>query len=163
MIEAYFDGCCEPVNPGGTASYGVVILKDRRKIWEASKLFVPVRGRERETSNNVAEYSGFKAILDYLIEHGLTKSQIIVYGDSNLVIQQMFGNWRIKFGYYVPIARLCKGMLKQFPYITGRWIPREKNSLADELSKAQLKKAGVQFKIQPEGKRDDLQQHEDHP
>jgi len=150
MIEAYFDGCCEPVNPGGTASYGVVILKDRQKIWETSKLFTPKRGREKETSNNVAEYSGFKAILDYLIAHDLTKSQIIVYGDSKLVIEQMFGRWRIKFGYYVPIATTCKAMLKQFPYLTGKWIPREKNFLADELSKAELIKAGVTFRIQPE-------------
>ena len=66
------------------------------------------------------------------------------------VIQQMFGAWRIKFGFYVPIAKTCKAMLKQFPHITGTWIPREKNSLADELSKAELKKAGVKFRIQPE-------------
>ena len=149
-LKAYFDGCCEPVNPGGTAAYGVVILRNRQKIFEASKLFVPQKGREKETSNNVAEYSGFKAILDYLITHNLTDAPITVYGDSNLVIQQMFGTWRIKFGFYVPIAKTCKAMLKQFPHITGTWIPKEKNSLADELSKAELKKAGVKFRIQPE-------------
>jgi len=149
MIEAYFDGCCEPVNPGGTAAYGVVILKNRQKIWETSKLFVPQRGREKETSNNVAEYSGFKAILDYLIAHDLTKSQIVVYGDSKLVIEQMFGSWRINFGYYVPIAKICKAMIKQFPYLTGKWIPREENFLADELSKTEILRAGVKFRIQP--------------
>lgn len=152
MIEAYFDGCCEPVNPGGTAAYGVVILKNRQKIWETSKVFVPRAGREKETSNNVAEYSGFKAVLDYLVAHDMAKAQVIVYGDSKLVIMQMFGNWRIKFGYYVPIAQTCKAMLKQFPYITGKWIPREQNFLADELSKAQLRRAGVSFRIQPEEK-----------
>jgi len=98
----------------------------------------------------VAEYSGFKTILDYLIEHDLTRSQIIVYGDSKLVIKQMFGRWRIKSGYYVPIAKVCKALLKQFPNITGKWIPREQNGLADELSKAQLKGAGVKFRIQKE-------------
>jgi ribonuclease HI len=151
MIEAYFDGCCEPVNPGGTAAYGVVILKNKQKIWETSKLFVPQRGREKETSNNVAEYSGFKAILDYLISQDLTKLPIVVHGDSKLVIMQMFGNWKIRFGYYVPIAKICKAMLKQFPLIMGEWIPREENFLADELSKAMLKRAGVKFRIQPEG------------
>ena len=30
------------------------------------------------------------------------------------------------------------------------WIPRDKNDIADELSKAELKKAGVEFRIQPE-------------
>ena len=140
----------EPVNPGGTAAYGAIIFKDGKKLWEDSKIFIPTRGREKEVSNNVAEYSGFKAILDYLIAHDLTKSQIIVYGDSKLVIEQMFGSWRIKFGYYVPIAKTCKAMIKQFPYLTGEWIPREENFLADELSKAQLKRAGVKFRIQKE-------------
>ena len=115
---------------------------------------MPQKGREKETSNNVAEYSGFKAILDYLIARNLTKSQIVVYGDSQLVIKQMFGDgfgrrWRIKFGYYVPIATICNAMLKQFPYMTGKWIPREENFLADELSKLTLLKAGVKFRIQP--------------
>lgn len=130
--------------------YGAIIFKDGVKIWEDSKIFIPTKGHEKETSNNIGEYSGFKAILDYLIEHDLTKSQIVVYGDSKLVIKQMFGSWRIKFGYYVPIAKICNAMIKQFPYLTGKWIPREENSLADELSKAELKRAGVRFKIQPE-------------
>lgn len=47
MIEAFFDGCCEPVNPGGTAAYGAVILKDGKKIWEASEL-ASQRTRERD-------------------------------------------------------------------------------------------------------------------
>lgn len=157
MIEAYFDGCCEPVNPGGTASYGVVILKNGQEIFRASELFLPKKGRERETSNNIAEYAGFKAILQFLLSNNLQGSQIIVRGDSNLVIQQMFRTlqnhgklWKIKQGHYVPVARECKELLKQFPYIAGEWIPREKNGLADELSKAQLKGAGIKFRIQPE-------------
>ena len=150
MIEAYFDGACEPKNPGGTAAYGIVILNNGQRIFEASKLFIPQKGREHETSNNIGEYSGFKAILDYLIANDLTKSQIIVYGDSKLVIEQMFGTWKINSGYYVSIARTCKAMIKQFPYLTGKWIPREKNFLADELSKAVLRNAGVEFRIQPE-------------
>jgi hypothetical protein len=29
---AYFDGACEPVNPGGTAAYGAVIMQEGRPI-----------------------------------------------------------------------------------------------------------------------------------
>ena len=68
MIKAYFDGCCEPVNPGGTASYGAVIFKGAKRIWECSEVFYPTLGKEKETSNNVAEYCGFIAILEHLIE-----------------------------------------------------------------------------------------------
>lgn len=80
----------------------------------------------------------------------------MIRGDSKLVICQMFiacgyrRKWQMKKGYYLPIALKCKELIKQFPNITGEWIPREENNLADELSKAELKKVGVQFRIQPE-------------
>jgi ribonuclease HI len=143
----------EPVNPGGIAAYGAVILKDGKRIWESSKIFEPKNGQV--TSNNLAEYSGILEILLNLKGMGLEKETIIIRGDSKLVICQMFGNergrhWRIKSGFYVPLAHACKKLLKDFPHAVGQWIPREENGLADELSKAELKRAGVQFRIQPE-------------
>lgn len=155
LIRCFFDGCCEPINPGGTASYGVVIVKESglasfSVLREASEIFYPQKGREKQTSNNLAEYSGFRHILQWLIEQGLNGHCIEIRGDSNLVIQQMFGSWRIKQGFYVPIALECHELLKKFPNIRGKWIPREENSLADKLSKAELLKAGVKFRIQPE-------------
>jgi ribonuclease HI len=151
MIEAYFDGCCEPVNPGGTASYGAVIFVDGERVWECSELFVPVHGKEKHTSNNVAEYSGFLSILEWLLANNLDAMPARIHGDSKLVIEQMLGNWRMKKGFYIPVAKKAKETLKKFrkqPKLI--WIPREKNDIADELSKAELKKAGVEFRIQPE-------------
>ena len=72
MIETYSDGACEPKNPGGFASYGVFIRVRHGAKWEElmseSKIFVPQKGHEHETSNNVAEYSGFLRALEWLIE-----------------------------------------------------------------------------------------------
>jgi ribonuclease HI len=152
VIEAYFDGCCEPVNPGGTAAYGAVIFIDGVKVWEDSGIFYPAEG---QTSNNIAEYSGFLAILIYLFGKRLNDQPIEIRGDSNLVIQQMFGSWRIKQGIYVPLALECQRLLAKFSQIRGRWIPREANSLADELSKKKLLEAGVKFKIQPQREKDE--------
>ena len=156
-IRAYFDGCCEPVNPGGTAAYGAVIYDGNDRVWEQSQIFKPVKGRERETSNNVAEYHGFIAILKELKSRGWQDRDIEVFGDSMLVICQMFGDrkrggmkWRIKQGFYVKHAHMAKSLLNDFSRIDGRWIPREENSLADELSKAHLHKEGIEFRIQPE-------------
>ena len=126
----------EPVNPGGVASFGAVVFIDGERVWECSRLFRPAKGREMETSNNVAEYSGFKSILEYLIGAGLQKERALVYGDSNLVIQQMFGTWKMRGGFYIPVALKCVELLKRFRDIKGEWIPREKNGIADELSKA---------------------------
>jgi hypothetical protein len=58
---------------------------------------------------------------------------------------------QIRGGHYAQIAFRCRELLKRFPRIRGEWIPREENTLADELSKSQLIKAGVEFRIQPLG------------
>jgi ribonuclease HI len=120
------------------------------RVWECSRLFVPVPGRERETSNNVAEYSGFVAILEYLLAEGLDDRSATIHGDSKLVIEQQRGSWRIKQGLYVPLAIKARGLLQSFrrpPKLV--WIPRDENEVADELSKRELIRAGVRFRIQP--------------
>jgi ribonuclease HI len=149
MYEAYFDGACEPVNPGGTATYGAAIFQNGNRVWECSEIFCPDPGHERETSNNVAEYSGLLAVLHWFADQRLFAAEIIVYGDSKLVIEQMFGSWKIRKGAYVPLALAAQRLLRQFKNIEGRWISRDKNEIADELSKSALLRAGVSFKIQP--------------
>ena len=151
-IDAYFDGACEPINPGGTASFGAVVLFDGKAVWQCSRLFETLSGREKETSNNVAEYSGLLSILDWLKEKGVEDVSTKIHGDSKLVIEQMSRNWKIKAGHYVPLAEKALQMLDNFkrrPIM--QWISREENNLADDLSKAELRKAGVQFRIQVEG------------
>ena len=153
MIKAYFDGCCEPRNPGGTAAYGVHISKDGRLLYKKSEIVM--MKNKKHTSNNVAEYAGFIEILDYLKGNGLQNEDIEIMGDSKLVICQMFGDtyrggygWKIKRGFYKPLALCARALMNDFSNLKGRWIPREQNSLADELSKAHLKKIGIVFKIQ---------------
>lgn len=151
MIEAWFDGCCEPKNPGGYAGFGAVILVGGVRVWEFSGFI----DKAPTTSNNVAEYSGFLAILEYLKSKGMEKEKIIVRGDSRLVLYQMFEDpdigrpWKMKGGRYMPTALKAKKLLKEFTNIRCEWIPREENSIADELSKAELIRRGVRFKIQP--------------
>ena len=76
-------------------------------------------------------------------------AEIVVKGDSMLVINQMFGSWKIKSGLYAPLAKKASELLSRFIDIKGEWIPRDLNDVADELSKAALKKAGVKLRLQP--------------
>jgi ribonuclease HI len=149
MYEAYFGGACGPVNPGGTATYGTVIFQDGNRVWECSEVFCPEPGHERETSNNVAEYSGLLAVLHWFADQDLFDVEIIVYGDSRMAIEQIFGSWKIRKGAYVPLALEARRLLRQFRNINGQWIPRHKNHIADKLSKAALTRAGVSLEIQP--------------
>ncbi|MFA5089326.1 MAG: ribonuclease HI family protein [Candidatus Omnitrophota bacterium] len=144
-IQAWFDGCCEPRNPGGHAGYGAVIMEGSIRLTEITG-YIPAAPT---TSNNVGEYQAFISILEWLKENGMVGRRIHIRGDSKLIIEQMFGRWRIKNGLYVPFALKAKKLLAEFKRLTGEWIPREENSIADDLSKRELIKRGVEFKIQP--------------
>jgi ribonuclease HI len=72
------------------------------------------------TSNNLAEYAALIAVLRHLIDAELQQECIVVIGDSQLVINQMFGSWKIKRGCYVELAHEAKALLAQFPRIEGK-------------------------------------------
>jgi ribonuclease HI len=64
---------------------------------------------------------------------------VTIHGDSNLVINQLNGRWRIRKGLYLAIAIETKELLA---YLRGLewqinfcWIPREQNKECDALSK----------------------------
>jgi len=134
MYTAFFDGSCEPRNPGGTAGYGAVIFKGGERVWHHSGM-IPA---SPATSNNVAEYLAFITALDWFIGQRLTTAPIVIQGDSMLVIKQCFGHWKIKKGLYAQYAIEAKNKVKKFSALQGKWISREYNSLADELSRAAI-------------------------
>ena len=131
---AWFDGACEPVNPGGTASFGVVITDNAGTVLVKEH---GIAGKGSAMSNNVAEYAGVLHVLKYLSSR--PPGRVTIHGDSNLVINQLNGKWRIKKGLYLSIALETKELLA---YLRGLgwqinfcWIPREQNEECDALSK----------------------------
>lgn len=146
MIKFWWDGVCEPINPGGHCAYGTYIQQNGKVLLSESGYI----GRNKNTSNNVAEYAGFIRALEFLKEKGLNKQPIYARGDSNLVVQQVQYKWRIRSGHYVPYAMKARALISDFPNIRVEWIPREENGKADVLSKQVLKNMGVRFRIQPE-------------
>ena len=65
--HANFDGLCEPENPGGVATYGVIIRKGLSQYSRSLASLTQNLGRE-EASNNVAEYSAPIRALEWLKE-----------------------------------------------------------------------------------------------
>jgi ribonuclease HI len=136
---AWFDGACEPVNPGGTASFGVVITDNAGTVLVKEH---GIAGKGSAMSNNVAEYAGVLHVLKYLSSR--PPGRVTIHGDSNLVINQLNGKWRIKKGLYLSIALETKELLA---YLRGLgwqinfcWIPREQNEECDALSKKTVDK-----------------------
>jgi len=128
MISIYFDGLCRPRNPGGVATYGYVIYRDGKKVKRGSGVI----GSGVGMTNNVAEYSALKYAAEWVSRNSVD-DEIVIKGDSQLVIHQMNGTWQIRSETskkFVPeIRRLLEGRKTRFI-----WIPREQNTEADLLS-----------------------------
>lgn len=127
MYTMYFDGS----NKGDKFGCGAcIIYKNQQKVFSKAVTLV-----DQPMSCNVAEYAGLILGLEWFIEENQTDKPITVFGDSNMVINQMFGRWKIKKGLYEEKAARAKSLKKQFNDIHGYWIPREENDEADRLSK----------------------------
>jgi len=139
MIEIYIDGSCIP-NPRGIATYGVVIYRDSELV---AKLQGYV-GKGNRMSCNLAEYAALLRAFSYLKANNMLESStnIMVYSDSQLLVNQMNGIWSAKGGSYIDHYRAAIGIvtyLRQRHNIEFKWIRRESNKEADSLSKEAYK------------------------
>lgn len=138
-IDCFIDGACEPVNPGGTGSYGIYAVCNGEVVLEDWAII----GTGEGMTNNVAEYRAlFHALLKLKEKFG-TKIKIVIHSDSQLVVKQCNDEWPIRRGHYVEMAQRARHVALEFPRITYVWIPREKNGFADALSKRALAEKGI--------------------
>ncbi len=148
MVELYFDGACEPVNPGGTASYGWLLKKDGKILKEGSG----VVGEGPGMTNNIAEYQGIIEGIKSFLKMGL-KEKLIIKGDSNLVVNMVNKSWgwNKKKTVWKPHSKMphLKKLLDEVLLLLKdvvfeiKWVPREQNSEADALSKRHLIERGL--------------------
>lgn len=132
MIEVFIDGACAPFNPYGDMGIGVLIKENDEILFSHSDFIA----RSKNNSNNVAEYMALEIALAWLRFNEKQNEHILLNSDSDMLLKQMFGEWRIKFGMYKETALRCKDKITVFENLVLRWIPREINIEADELSKA---------------------------
>jgi ribonuclease HI len=140
MFELYFDGACEPINPGGTASYGWAIKKDGKDLQVGSGII----GSGDGMTNNVAEYMGLIKGLEEFKKLGL-KEKLLIKGDSSMVLNMVSGKWgwnksrttwnpHKKMPHLKKLLDQARNLLNDVDYDV-MWIPREQNKQADALSK----------------------------
>ena len=139
---AWFDGACGPVNPGGSATFGLAVRDGNGTVLLKEHGYV---GNGSGMSNNVAEYAGVLQVLKYLAPR--PPGRVTIHGDSNLVINQLNGRWRILKGLYLPTAIEAKALLALLKglgwQITCCWIPRAQNEECDALSKKTADRPGL--------------------
>ncbi len=103
-----------------------MIYEDGQEIY-AKAVFVG----EHET-NNVAEYTGLIIGMQQAAERGIRK--LVVRGDSQLVIRQMLGEYKVKSPGLLALYQQAKKIERQFESVTYQHIYREQNTRADALS-----------------------------
>jgi ribonuclease HI len=131
-IQAYFDGLCQPCNPGGIACFAFAIFaKGLRQYYEYGLAAEPFTD---DATNNLAEYSGLIKALEWLLENKYNNQKIIVRGDSQLVIKQLNSKWKVRAPTLIPLHQKAITLLPKFKDIKIEWIPRDKNKEADKLS-----------------------------
>jgi ribonuclease HI len=112
-------------NPG-PASYGVVIRDPRGGIVARLKKYI---GR---TTNNVAEYYGLIAALDYAQSNNI--HALRVESDSELLVKQMRGQYKVKSADLKPLYERAKKMSQAIPVFRIDHVYREHNREADLLA-----------------------------
>lgn len=123
-LRLYTDGASRG-NPGD-AGAGIVVLDDRgREILAQGKYL-------GTCTNNVAEY---QALLLGLTEASrLGDGTIDIFLDSQLIVRQIQGVYRVKSSDLQPLFAQVKELLSSFADFTVSHIPREQNKRADQLA-----------------------------
>lgn len=127
-LALFFDGASKDELP----TYGWLISDGDSTIQEGS-------GQAVGTTGNTAEYSGLIAGLKAIMELSGVRS-LTIKGDSQLVIFQISGEWRVKNKDLKPLHReameLIEAIRSRGIEIKIEWIDRKDNKQADKLSKA---------------------------
>ena len=112
-------------NPGNAGCGFVIYGKDNKEI---------TRGGENcgHQTNNFAEYRSMMLALEKCVELGI--SEVEMYMDSKLVVEQMKGNWKVKNANLKPLFEKAVILKEQIPSLKFFHIPREKNKVADSIA-----------------------------
>ena len=125
ILEISTDGACSG-NPG-QMGLGVVISENGRVVRRISK-------PAGFGTNNRAEYLAIILALKEALKLGADSVKIT--SDSQLVIMQITGKYRIKSDELRKLRESVDSLVKRFKTVRFGWAGREKNFVADALAKA---------------------------
>ncbi len=92
-------------------------------------------------TNNVAEYSGLIAALAWAVAHGV--SRLHVRADSDLLVKQMRGEYRVKSPGLQPLFEQARALVRQIGDVKFEHVRREFNTDADRLANEAMDEAAA--------------------
>jgi ribonuclease HI len=129
MHAMYFDGCSKG-NPG-RAGAGAVLYDPQGAEVFAESVFAGY-----SATNNEAEYTGLILGLNESLKRGITELQVC--GDSQLVIRQMQGKYKVNSPNLAPLHQCASTLASKFSKIEFEHVYRNNNKRADALSNSGL-------------------------
>lgn len=111
-------------NPGPAASAAVLFDP-------AGELLEEVGSYLGVATNNVAEWTALILGLEAAQRRGIRR--LAVRLDSELVVKQLLGEYRVKHAGLAPLYRRAKQLLRHFADVDVRHVPRKQNADADRL------------------------------
>jgi ribonuclease HI len=124
VIYAWIDGGARG-NPG-PAGYGVHIESADGTV------LAELHGGLGIATNNVAEYNGLLAALQWAIDHGYR--DVHVRADSELLVKQMRGEYKVKHEGLKPLVARARLLAMELDRVEFEHVRREMNKDADRLS-----------------------------
>lgn len=128
-LTIYTDGAARS-NPLGNAAIGVVIKDAENETVKTISQHIGI------TSNNRAEYLAIIAALETAQQ--MSAEEIILYSDSELVVRQINGRYRVRNAGLKPLYQKAKALINSFQRFNMIHIPRENNREADKLANLAL-------------------------
>lgn len=122
----WFDGACYG-NPGPTGGGAIVDIEGRRTQHSQ---------RGPRGTNNEAEYLGLITGLKAAKAAGATS--LTVKGDSQLIIRQLEGQYKVKAANLRPMFEEAKALLRNFEQVRLEWVRRDLNAEADAAARAAI-------------------------
>jgi len=123
-LRLHVDGASRG-NPGD-AGFGIYVTAPDGS--EVASLF----GYLGTATNNVAEYQALVHGLRFALARGA--SSVEVFSDSELLVRQIEGRYRVKNAGLQPLHREAQGLLARFAKARVAHVPRERNREADALA-----------------------------
>jgi ribonuclease HI len=118
-------------NPG-PAGYGV-------RIEQADGTIVEFKQALEPCTNNVAEYKGLLAALQWASEHRIAR--LLIKSDSELLVRQMRGEYRVKNEGLQPLYQEATALVRRVGRVTFEHVRRDLNKDADRLANEAMDEA----------------------
>jgi ribonuclease HI len=136
MIVAYIDGGARG-NPG-PAGYGAFIQSPEGNI------LAELQGALGIATNNVAEYNGLLAALQWAIDHN--ERRVHIRADSELLVKQMRGEYKVRNAGLQPLYVRARLLAAELDVVKFEHVRREFNKEADRLSNIGMDEAENRLK-----------------